>query len=193
MPKAGRTTHFRTQMFLEINPLGQSAWEWYSKGITAPMDSFEKDLPVMSAMFASIKLNATQMQKVADARNFQTQRFTEQWVAQYQQNMQATAKQWQKDQEARNANWQQQHDETQRQYDITNQQTADALLERSRNFDDQIEWARGTSDFVDTANGNRTVGNYKEVDLDQLYNANMNPDTTVRIPLKDEIDPLPAR
>jgi hypothetical protein len=193
--KGGVARHFRNQMNLQVTPSGQEAWQWFSKGITAPVERFDADQPLMTAMFRSIKLDAARMQQVAAARNLQTQQFSVAWVAQYQQNMQATAQQWQRDQEARNAAWQKRHEETQAGYDRRNAETAAALLDRQRNYDDQIERVRGTVELYDTQNGHGTVADANDPEdiINRLYQADMDPNTTVRIPLRDKIDPLPGR
>jgi hypothetical protein len=189
------TIHFRTQMDLQVVPLGTEAWMWLSKGFSAPVKTFDADQPLMLAMFKSIKLDPDRLQQVAAARNQQIQQFTAEWVRQYQDTMQATADQWQKDQAERNARWQEQHERTLAGYAAHNAQVADALLQRSRNFDDQIEEVRGTVSLYDTQNGHGTTADANDaVDIfDKLYQASMDPNTTVRIPLKDVIDPLPGR
>jgi hypothetical protein len=95
----------------------------------------------------------------------------------------------------RNAQWQEQHERTLAGYAAHNAQVADALLQRSRNFDDQIEQVRGTVSLYDTQNGHGTAADANDaVDIfDKLYQASMDPNTTVRIPPKDVIDPLPGR
>jgi len=186
---------FRTQMDLQIAPLGAEAWLWLSKGFSAPVDIFDRDQPLMAAMFKSIKLDPEKLQKAAAARNHLTQLFTAEWVAQYQANMQASAQQFTIDQAQRNANWQAQHQATLDGYAQHNAQVAADLLQRSRNFDDQIDQVRGFMPIVDTHTGQTANVNslYADTIVNSLNEAANDPNQFAKVPLKDIVDPLPGR
>jgi hypothetical protein len=177
----GRVKHYRAEAYLETSQIGPGAWMMMGVIMRAPDATFERDLPTMRAMVLSLKENAQVIgQKAQEALNAQNQWFQAQQKAHRQQvegfeRQQQAHREVTKAQDAQNRNWEKNQNAT------------------SRSNDDFDEVLRGYRTVEDTRSGVKTSVDLGNVDVvvDKLNEAD--PGRYRQIPLRDEMDPLPAR
>jgi hypothetical protein len=177
----GRVKHYRAEAYLETSQVVQGAWMMMGVILRAPDATFERDLPTMRAMALSLKENAEVIgQKSQEALNAQNQWFQAQQQAHRQQvegfeRQQQAHREVTKAQDRQNKNWEKNQNAT------------------SRSHDDFDEVLRGYRTVEDTRSGVKTSVDLGNVDVvvDKLNEAD--PGRYRQIPLRDEMDPLPAR
>jgi hypothetical protein len=177
----GRVKHYRAEAYLETSQVVPGAWMMMGVIMRAPDATFERDLPTMRAMVFSLKENAQVIgQKAQEALNAQNQWFQAQQQAHRQQvegfeRQQQAHREVTKAQDRQNRNWEKNQNAT------------------SRSHDDFDEVLRGYRTVEDTRSGVKTSVDLGNVDIvvDKLNEAD--PGRYRQIPLRDEMDPLPAR
>ena len=158
--------HYKALCRTECTPVGADSWMMSTSSVRAPDATFDQDLPVMLAMYGSVRENVGVIQqKTNENIDAMNQRFAAQQkahrelVAAYEQS---------------NRNWE--HNQT----------------IQSRSADNFSEAMRGYRTVEDTVTGERTsvdLGNVDQI-VDTLNEHD--PDRFRQIPLRDENNPLPA-
>jgi hypothetical protein len=177
----GRVKHYRAEAYLETSQVVPGAWMMMGVIMRAPDATFERDLPAMRAMVFSLKENAQVIgQKAQEALNAQNQWFQAQQQA-HRQQVEGFERQQQAHREVTNA-----QDRQNRNWEKNQNAT-------SRSHDDYDEVLRGYRTVEDTRSGVKTSVDLGNVDVvvDKLNEAD--PGRYRQIPLRDEMDPLPAR
>jgi hypothetical protein len=190
----GESSHFRAHLHLQICLLNSpTEWMWFATSMQAPDSTFDHDLPIMTAMARSLKMNEARAKELSDAENAQTRQMTAQMAQQSQQNLENNARQFQHDQDSRNRIYQEQHAAQMDGYARHNQQWQSDQLQKSRNNADFIETIKGTRTVYDTQTGTAGTAdlNYVNGVVDSLNRAALDPNRFIQIPLRDEMYPVP--
>ncbi|MGD0768267.1 MAG: hypothetical protein ABSB42_08740 [Tepidisphaeraceae bacterium] len=174
----GIPKHFRARCTWSSNPPGQympDQWTLSPMGnMTAPQDTFDKDLITMQAMARSLKINWDAYFKVDEER----------FEARLRANQIAFDERL-KDQERQRV-------ERMKEFEEHQQQVAEEENQRSRNADDWIEYAGGYRTVIDTQTGERGQVDLSNVNgiVNSLNKSANDPNRYVQIPLRDERHPV---
>jgi hypothetical protein len=188
----GETSRNRVRLNLQVCPIGATAWMWFATSLQAPDSTFDRDLPVMTAIARSLKINQERAKEVSDAENAQIRQMTAQMAQQSQQNLENNARQFQHDQDSRNRIYQEQHAAQMDGYARHNQQWQADQLQKSRNNADFVETIKGTRTVYDTQTGATGTAdlNYVNGVVDSMNRAALDPNRFIQIPLRDEMYPV---
>ncbi len=189
----GHTLVIRQFAMIQMWKTPTADWVMMSNGFHGPADRWKQDMPLMSAILNSFKLNN-------DAYAQKMQANTQQAIAQIQATgaaedavLKGQHDTWQAGQDSRNRIYNEQHQAQVDGYAAHNQQEMDRQLQRQRNAADFIETIKGTRTVYDTATGQAASVdlNYVGGVVDTLNQATLDPNRFVQIPLRDEMYPRP--
>ncbi|MGA2441774.1 MAG: hypothetical protein ABSH08_12515 [Tepidisphaeraceae bacterium] len=174
----GVPKHFRARCTWSSDPPGpymSDQWALSPMGnMTAPQDTFDKDLITMQAMGRSLKINWDAYFKVDEER----------FEARLKANQIAFNERL-KDQERQRV-------ERMKEFEEHQQQVRDDENQKSRNADDWIEYAGGYRTVIDTQTGERRRVDLSNVNgiVGALNESANDPHRYVQIPLRDERNPV---
>jgi hypothetical protein len=177
----GVPRHFHSRCTWSSMPPGASMTDQWALtplgNMTAPVESFDRDVVTMEAMTSSIQINWDAYFKVDEER----------FKARLAANQIAYDERY-KEQERQQVERMKEFDEHNRQWAIYENQ-------KSRNADDWIEYAGGYRTVIDTQTGERAKVDLSNVNgiVDGLNDVSNDPHRYVQIPLRDEKDPIGAR
>jgi hypothetical protein len=199
----GTATQYHNRSGIIITPIQQGAltWSYTTNGYSAPVATYDHDQPIMQAMIDSMKIDKQAFDQVAQQRMQEIQQqgqanmaMSRQMAAAQNAQMQANHEQFMQDQQTRFDIGQEQHQAQEDSYAQHNEQFNEDELAKARNKDNFVETIQGTRTVYDTQTGEST-----KVDLmsagaivDQLNQDTLDPNRFVQIPLRDEMDPVPA-
>jgi hypothetical protein len=174
----GSTAHYQAVATVSLAPTSASSYLMFVTEMRAPDASFERDLPVMMQMNASVHENAGEIQRRTrqdlDARG--------RWFAGQQAAQRA--------QVAANDRQHAQYWETQRQNERQHREYDARQLQQDRSNDNFHEYLRGTRTVEDTRTGERHSVDYgSSTEIVDRWNER-DPDRYREIPLRDELHPL---
>jgi hypothetical protein len=165
----GTSTKYRSAVMFTVYTLnqGQDTWGFFATQMLAPSATFDRDFPVMVAMYKSLKENAT----VIDQQGAQTRAALQAQFDKFQ---------------AENA-------QSQAIMGAAMDQENESELMADRSSDNFDELERGTRTMLDTQTGERTDEPLADIHgiVDNLNEGD--PGRYQEIPLRDESDPLPGQ
>ena len=170
-------------------------WTMFTNGFHGPADRWKQDLPLMSAILNSFRLNNdTYTQKMQGQTQQAIALIKAQGDADNAQ-LKANHDAWQAGQDSRNRTYHEQHDAQMAGYAAHNQQEADRQLAKQRSAADFIETIKGTRTVYDTATGAAGTADLNSVNgvVDSLNRAALDPNRFVQVPLRDEMYPVTPR
>lgn len=187
----GVATSYRITQRVQMIPVVSGTWTLVVSGFSAPIDSFDRDKPIMWAMVKSLKVDSDAASRVMQDRNAQASEMLRKNAQANQALLNSRYQQFQRDQNRRFAEGQAQHAEQERGYAQHNEQWKAYELQRSRNNADFVETIRGTRTVYDTKTGQAGTADLSRVDgvVDSLNAAALDPNRFIQIPLRDEMYP----
>jgi hypothetical protein len=190
----GKPVHVRRLLRLTTSPMGSDVWFWYvPSGMAAPVETFDRDLPLMQAMAASAKINQQRLAEVNQQRTQQMQQAGEIMADANAKVMQIQHDMFEDNQRTQATIHNQNMQQMQSSFAQHNAQWSNAEWQKQRKSADFQEYILGSRTVYDTRTGQSASVDlgYADGVARTLNEATLDPNRFVAIPLRDELYPAP--